>query len=345
VLVLLTLPFPYYLIQTSWNISSDSEILYWISLCLFSFAVMFSFLISKLKHALNIDIFLRTIIAYILSIFLLKYGVDKLLLQQFYTPKPNTLFTPVGELSKDILFWTSMGTSTTYNWFMAVLEIIPGILLLHSKTRQLGALIGAGVLLNVFMINVGFNISVKLFSFYLLASSIYLIQPALLKLFQFLVLRKEVQLNPELSLLREKLITKRILKSAVICFIALEITLPYLNQPFEQNEFIGAYELESPGLIFGQRVKRIYIHSDDFFIIESIHGQFTDFKSSITGNYIHLLNKKTGFQINRKNNLTEFRSIGNNEGISIITKRIEINKLPLMQDDFHWTVEGMIGSN
>ena len=306
---------------------------------------MFSFLISKLKYAFNIDIFLHTIIAYILSFFLLKYGIDKLLLQQFYIPKPNTLFTPIGELSKDILFWTSMGTSTTYNWFMAVLEIIPGILLLHPKTRQLGALIGAGVLLNVFMINVGFNISVKLFSFYLLASSIYLIQPALLKLFQFLVLRKKVQLNPELSLLQDKLITKRILKSVVICFIALEITIPYLNQPNVQNEFIGAYELESPGLIFGQQVKRIYIHSKDFILIENTDGCFTDLKSSITGNYIYLLNKKMGFQINRKDDLIEFRSIGNNEGISIITKRIDINKLPLMQDDFHWTVEGMIGSN
>lgn len=342
-LVLLTLPFPYYLIGTNSTISSDSTILYWISLFALAAGLIISFLLSKCKYTLKSDAFLRTVITYLLSFFLLKYGIDKLLLQQFYTPKPNTLFTPVGQLSKDILFWTSMGTSNTYNWFMATLEIIPGLLLLHSKTRELGALFAFGVLLNVFMINVGFDISVKLFSFYLLTSSIYLIQPIILKLIRLLVFKKEVQLNSEAHLFQPASITKRILKSAVICLFALEICLPYINQSDQLNEVIGAYELESPTLLFDQQIKRIYIHSEDFLIIENTDGQFSDFKSSITGNYIHLLNRQTGFQINQKDEFTKFRTIGGEGAKSILTKQIDLDKLPLLQDDFHWTVEGMIG--
>lgn len=343
--MILTLPFPYYLISLSSSVSSDSELLYWTSLFALLIAVIISFIISKLKNAFKTETILRTFIAYSLSFFLLKYGIDKLLLQQFYTPKPNTLFTPVGQLSKDILFWTSMGTSKTYNWFMAMLEIIPGLLLLHSKTRELGALIASGVLLNVFMINVGFDISVKLFSFYLLASSFYLIQPFTLKLIRLVVYKQEVQLNSETPLLHPESMTKRILKSAVICFFVLEISLPNINQPAQQNELIGTYELESPTILFGQRAKRFHVHSEDFFIIENTDGHFTDFKSRITGNYLYILNKKRGFQINQKAELTEFRMIRENEVSSIKTTQIDLSKLPLLQDDFHWTVEGMIGSN
>ena len=296
-----------------------------------------------MKHGFNSDRLLRAILAYILSFFLLKYGIDKLMLQQFYTPKPNTLFTPIGQLSKDILFWTSMGTSSIYNWFMAALEIIPGLLLLHSKTREFAAIIAFGVLLNVFMINVGFDISVKLFSFYLLLSSIYLLQPSVAKLFQLFILKKSVQLKINPSLLTTYPIAKRTIKSTVICLFILEISLPYLNQPTKQNEFIGAYELERPSSVFNQRIKRIFIHSEDYLILENTDNQFTDYKISITGNYIHLMNKKTGFNINQKDESTEFRVIGNPTIKPIITKRIDLSKLPLLQDDFHWTVEGMIG--
>ena len=50
------------------------------------------------------------------------YGVQKLLMQQFFTPEANTLYTPLGRLDKDILFWTTMGLSRGYNIFLGVVE-------------------------------------------------------------------------------------------------------------------------------------------------------------------------------------------------------------------------------
>jgi hypothetical protein len=342
---IVTLPFPYYFIGSFFSTSSDSEVLYWIALYILLSSITVAILHSKYVKSGNIklDDVLRVTIAYLLSFFLLKYGVDKLLLQQFYTPKPNILFTPVGEMSKDILFWTSMGTSTSYNWFMALLEIIPGLLLLHSKTRELAALIAFGVLLNVFMVNIGFDISVKLFSIYLLFCSIYLIQPFTSKLIRLLVMKKEIQLATAPKILSSSPLIKRLMKSTVICFFALEISIPYLNQPTQHNEFIGAYKVNSPTLLFGYTLKRIYIHSEDYFIIEDNEGQFHDYNSTITGNYIHLLDQKVGFQIHQNESKTEFREIGFSDGKSISTTRIELSQLPAMQDDFHWTVEGIIG--
>ena len=110
----------------------------------------------------------HVLVSNMLAFFLLRYGFDKLFKHQFYLPEPNTLYTPVGLLSKDILFWTSMGTSHSYNVFMGLIEIIPAFLLFFKRTRMLGGLISFAVLLNVLMINIGFDITVKILSSFLL---------------------------------------------------------------------------------------------------------------------------------------------------------------------------------
>src|SRR5690606_32504672 len=128
ILTLFILPFPYFLIEPFFSLSSDSISTYYLA----GIVLIISILISVFQHIFDfikqekLDQLLYTFIAYILSYFLLKYGIDKLLLHQFYTPEPNILFTPVGALSKDILFWSTMGTSKLYNIFMGMIEIIPG---------------------------------------------------------------------------------------------------------------------------------------------------------------------------------------------------------------------------
>lgn len=341
------LPFPYYLIEPIFNISSDSVILYWIALITITFSILIAILCARFFESkkTKIDSILRVITTYVLSFFLLKYGIDKLLLHQFYTPNPNTLFTPTGEMTKDILFWTSMGTSKTYNWFMAIIEILPGLLLLHSKTRELGTLIAFGVLLNVFMVNIGFDISVKLFSLYLLINSIYLIQPIMLKLIRFLVAKENTKLTQRSSIFSASPLSKRLIKSSLLFLFALEIGLPYFNQTSQKNEFVGAYNVKSPEIFLGHSLKRIYIHRENYFIIENIEGKFHDYKSTITGNYLYVIKAKVGFQIHKHESTTEFRIIRDNDVKSIKTTQIDLNKLPLMDDDFHWTVEGILKSN
>lgn len=343
--VAIALPFPYYLIGSVFDTSSDSILMYWVVF----FTLIGSFLVAGIFRETiarsRFGIYSGIILSYVLAFFLLKYGIDKLLLQQFYLPQPNTLFTQVGDLTKDILFWTSMGTSKSYNWFMGGIEIFPGLLLLYSKTREVGAILAFGVLLNVFMINVGFDISVKLLSLYLLICSVFLIQPFALRLYQFFILKQSAQLAEEKKPLSNSPRIQRIVKVGIIFLFALEIGLPYLNQPSVQNEHIGAYQLETPTLLFGQLVKRMYIHKEGYLIIENSDGEFTDYKSTTTGNYIYLTSKKVGFQIHQNASNTEFRMMGESANKPIRTTRINLDELPLLQDDFHWTVEGILSSN
>src|SRR5205085_9499653 len=110
---------------------------------------------------------------YYLCLQLLKYGVDKIFKNQFYLPEPNTLFTPAGMLDKDILYWSTMGTSYGYNIFLGSLEIAAALFILIKRTRLIGLLLSLGILINVTEVNFGFDISVKLFSLFLLFFNLY----------------------------------------------------------------------------------------------------------------------------------------------------------------------------
>jgi len=343
ILTIIFLPFPYFLFNPFFSYSSDAISTYYLAGILLILSILFSifqYLFKFIKQE-KLERFLYTSVAYILSYFLLKYGIDKLLLRQFYTPEPNILFTPVGHLSKDILFWSTMGTSKIYNVFMGLIEIIPGIFLLHHKTRIFGAFCAFGVLLNVFMINVGFDISVKLLSLYLVIAATFLLQPVLMKLFDLFVRQKTVSAltPPHLSFSNQTI--KRQLKSITISLILLDVVLPYL-EPKSVHEsqietYVGSYENKSLNeKFFNHSIKRIHIHRKGYFIVEDVKGKFYDYKFTVIEKSIYLLKEKVSIEIDSNNKAISWKE--NHQLKKIQVKKINENSIPLLKDEFHWTV-------
>lgn len=346
ILTIASLPFPYFIFYSFFSYPSDSISSYYATGIAIPCSLLIAFLQNRYKliESKKLESILFVSAAYMLSYFLLKYGTDKLLLRQFYSPEPNILYTPTGELSKDILFWTSMGTSKSYNFFMGAIEIIPGILLLHHKTRILGALFAFGVLLNVFMINVGFNISVKLLSACLLMASLYLLQPFFRQLVHLFIKQKGVSALTAPHLFFQNNLLKRTLKAIIICLIVLDVVLPYLEQKSIQEiqleTYVGSYESESKSSkILNHSVKRIHIHSRGYLIFEDAKGGFHDYKFTIIGNTIHPLNKKISIEINQSTCTINY------EGNKQKFKKLKPTDTPLLKDEFHWTVEGMINNS
>jgi hypothetical protein len=107
-------------------------------------------------------------VRYALAVTLLRYGLIKVFKTQFSTPDMGRLLQPYGESSPMGLLWTFMGASTPYTMFAGLLEVIPGLLLFFRRTAVLGALIGAATLTNVLMLNLCYDVPVKLFSAHLL---------------------------------------------------------------------------------------------------------------------------------------------------------------------------------
>jgi hypothetical protein len=93
-------------------------------------------------------------------------------------------FSPMGVL------WKFMGTSRGYAFFGGVCEVTGAILLLFRRTTTLGALVNFGVLLNVVLLNLCYDVSVKLISTHLLLMAIFLAAPDLRRLLNFLVFNR-----------------------------------------------------------------------------------------------------------------------------------------------------------
>ncbi|MFP3940958.1 MAG: hypothetical protein ACOC7L_00315 [Acidobacteriota bacterium] len=118
---------------------------------------------------------LETGCRYYLALTLLSYGLFKVIPVQFSPPSLTRLLTPYGDSSPMGILWTFMGASMAYTVFAGLGEVVGAVLLLFRRTRLLGALVSAGVLTNVVVLNFAYDVPVKLFSSHLLAMAVALI--------------------------------------------------------------------------------------------------------------------------------------------------------------------------
>ena len=123
---------------------------------------------------------LRVFVRAALALWMVVYGIAKL--DQFPSPPLDVLQRPVGETSPMMLLWTFMGYSATYSLFTGIAEVLGGLLLLSRRTSTLGAMVCAGVMSNVVMLNFCYDVPVKLFSSHLLLMAVWLLLPDLRRL-------------------------------------------------------------------------------------------------------------------------------------------------------------------
>lgn len=114
------------------------------------------------------------ILVYNLAYWLFVYGFIKAFGEQFGNIGIARMLETYGESSPMRILWTFMSVSEPYEQFSGWSETIAGLLLLFRRTRTLGALAAAGVMLNVFTMNMTYDVPVKLFSFRLMLQGIYI---------------------------------------------------------------------------------------------------------------------------------------------------------------------------
>ena len=125
-----------------------------------------------------------------LAITLFGYGFDKVFPLQFGDVTPDRLSRPLGSTDMFNLLWTFMAASKPYTIFSGALEVLAGVLLLLPRMEMLGAFLSVAVLSNVFVLNMDYGVPVKLYSSHLLMISVFLALPAILRVFNLLVLRR-----------------------------------------------------------------------------------------------------------------------------------------------------------
>ena len=80
--------------------------------------------------------------------------------------------------------------------FTGAVEVLAGLLLTTRRTTLLGALIGLAAMTHVFVLNMCFDVPVKLYSFNYLVMAIFLLAPDLPRLIRVLVLGQAVEARP-----------------------------------------------------------------------------------------------------------------------------------------------------
>ena len=106
------------------------------------------------------------------------FGMLKVIPTQFPSSSLLTLVAPVGNLSLQGLLWTSIGASQPYQIFTGAVEAVGGLLLITPRTTTLGALICLASMIQVFVLNLTYDVGVKILSFQLVLMSLFLLVPA-----------------------------------------------------------------------------------------------------------------------------------------------------------------------
>jgi hypothetical protein len=118
-----------------------------------------------------------TALRFMLCAILIGYGMAKLMPMQFPPLWLGRYDVALGEMSPMGLLWTFMGHSQAYTFFAGLAEVVGAVLLLSRRTYVIGALILIAVMTNVVLLNLCYDVPVKLFSLQLLALLVVVIAP------------------------------------------------------------------------------------------------------------------------------------------------------------------------
>jgi hypothetical protein len=288
------------------NAQSDSVGMFVLVLFALLFAsscyILLSFMrISALEKYLNTHTF-YSVSSFVLAYFLLKYGLDKVFKNQFYAPEISIEYTPIYQLDRDILYWTTMGKSYSYSLIVGILEVIPALLLLSSKTRLLGNLLAVAAFTHILAINIGFDITVKFLASSLLLLAVINVLLNGKALYTFFILQTSISLpkqgfSPKSRFLRG-------LKFVFFILIVLDCSAVYLEgnrwngDLSPRSAYYGAYEVknvEGSGRSFvgeTDEIKRIFFHRRPYVIFQTKSDHFMDFGRHFTAKGSILLEKE-----------------------------------------------------
>lgn len=118
---------------------------------------------------------------------MLFYGFAKLIPSQMGPPPLAALLEPFGDFSPASVLWLQVGSSPVYEVLLGSVEVVGGLLLFWTRTATLGALVSFVAMVRVFILNMTFDVPVKILSFHLVAFSLILLTPQMRNLMELFV--------------------------------------------------------------------------------------------------------------------------------------------------------------
>jgi uncharacterized membrane protein YphA (DoxX/SURF4 family) len=186
----------------------------WI-VCIFTVALvaalLWSVLDRKRKNYDQLNQWLRLFLRLYLAGVLMMYGANKLFPMQFAQIPVARLSDPLGHLSPQGLLWTFMGYSRQYQIFGGMGEMLGGLLLVVPSFTTLGALISAGVLSNVLLLNLCYDVPRKILTIHLMIICGILILPDVRRMIDLFLLNRPTKPQPTIPFLKDPLLNRGVL--------------------------------------------------------------------------------------------------------------------------------------
>ena len=164
--------------------------------------VIWSLLDRSRKNYAELHKWFRLFLRFALAGQLLAYGFVKVFLLQMSYPSLTRLLQPFGTFSPMGMLWNSMGSAPAYQMFTGSAEVLGGLLLIIPRTATLGALIGLADMIQVFTLNMTYDVPAKLHAFHLILLSCFLLALDVPRLVRFLLLNRATAPSTQVKLFR-----------------------------------------------------------------------------------------------------------------------------------------------
>ncbi|MFP2994662.1 hypothetical protein ABN763_02080 [Spongiivirga sp. MCCC 1A20706] len=323
---------------------------------------------TKLKtdYSKKLKILLKTILRYHVGLTLIIYGLSKVFMLQFGTMDLDRLENTAGNHTGMRFLWDFMSYSEFYTRTSGWIELIGGILLLFRKTTFIGAFISFIAMANVVLVDIGYDVRVKMFAIHLFLMTILILTEDIGRMIDFFIRNKPTVPKTNESLLTGKTSKKigYVLKGAILSYFIISCFTIYPERISRQknNRFAFMTQYHTVDLFIkngdtldnseGTRWKNISINGMSYW--PETFNLITIDKSQQRFNFeVDTISKEFRFKPTRgeakdeflfkfqngKNKTTTFKGIYLGDTLEVETHYKTFEDYPLTKSRFKWITD------
>jgi len=295
---------------------------------------------------------------------MLLYGFVKVFQIQFGPPSFVRLLQPLGDFSPMGLAWTYMGYSKEFGMFAGIMEITGGLLVLYRKTSTLGAFIIIGVMTQVAMMNLMFDIPVKIFSIHLIliAGIIFITD---IKRFSSVFIKNKTaesyayyhpnsskEYHKTMNTIKKVFIPLIIVIGCVLGYLG-ELNIsdvnyrPQLYGIWEVETFVKNNDTVPPLITENNRWRHLLIERKGVATVKTMNEELNGYvfiTDTIANKITMYQNRSAKDSLNLKYNYVKpnylkLSGVFENDSITVTFTKKELDKFPLISRKFHWINE------
>jgi uncharacterized membrane protein YphA (DoxX/SURF4 family) len=182
----------------------DYVLIFCIAILAVVVTVIWSVLDRKRTEYRQLYAWLRLFMRMTVGAAMIGYGLKKIFWSQFPEPPLARLVDTFGQTSPMGLLWTFMGESRFYSLAGGVGETVGGVLLFVPRFTALGAIISFGMMCNVLLLNLAYDVPRKIYSIHLVLICLFLLLPDFQRLANVFIFNRRAEPVEETPLFQDR---------------------------------------------------------------------------------------------------------------------------------------------